>query len=241
MAESVHLRALPIGSSTTWNLPRHTVVVRITHWINTLTFFALLTSGTAILLAHPRLYWGETGAFGSPALIELLLPLNLDQSGWGRSLHFLAAWVCVLNGAVYFFSGLASRHFMTNMVPPREDLAGGAVLSKLSDALHWRKAREEESAAYNGVQRLTYLGVVFLLFPLMIVTGLAMSPAVTSVVPAIVELFGGYQSSRTVHFFVTDLLVLFLIVHVAMVCLAGFRLRMRAMIMGHSARAKERI
>src|SRR5215471_10582433 len=90
---------------------RHAALVRVTHWIHTMSFLALLISGTAILLAHPRLYWGETGGYGSPALIELPLPLNLDQSGWGRSLHFLAAWVCVGNGIVYVISGVVSRHF----------------------------------------------------------------------------------------------------------------------------------
>jgi thiosulfate reductase cytochrome b subunit len=193
------------------NTPRHTVLVRITHWINTFGFLALVASGVAILLAHPRLYWGETGAFGSPALIELPLPLNTDHSGWGRSLHFLAAWVCVLNGAAYTLSGLLTHHFRRNMLPVR---VGG------------------ESETYNVLQRMTYLLVVFVLFPLMIVTGLAMSPAVTAVLPAIVGIFGGHQSARTVHFFATNVLVLFLIVHVAMVCREGFTSRMDAMIAG---------
>ena len=76
---------------------RHSLLVRVTHWLNSFVFLALVVSGAAILLAHPRLYWGETGAFGSPAWIELPLPLNLYQTGWGRSLHFLAAWISVLN------------------------------------------------------------------------------------------------------------------------------------------------
>ena len=190
-------------------MTRHTLLVRITHWINSLTLLALVTSGGAILLAHPRLYWGETGAFGSPALIELPLPLNLDQSGWGRSLHFLAAWVCVLNGAAYVLSGLASRHFTTNM------------------------------AAYSTRQRGSYLVVIFLLVPLMVMTGLAMSPAVTAAMPFIVQMFGGYQSSRTIHFFVTNLLLLFVLGHVVMVVLAGFRDQMRGMITGQRTPAKE--
>ena len=223
------------------NPPRHTVLVRITHWVNTLSFLALVASGAAILLAHPRLYWGETGAFGSPALIELPLPLNMDQSGWGRSLHFLAAWVCVLNGSVYVLSGLVSRHFRTNMLPARVDVARRPILRQLSNALLWRKPGEEESMTYNVVQRLAYLAVVFVLFPLMIITGLAMSPAVMAAVPAIVEIFGGHQSARTVHFFVTNLLVMFLIVHVAMVYLAGFRSRMRAMITGRGTATQEHI
>src|SRR5580704_5451 len=87
--------------------PRHSAVVRITHWINTLSFFGLLVSGIAILLAHPRLYWGETGSVGTPSLLDLPLPFLLTgQSGWGRYLHFLSAWACVLNGTLYVLSGL---------------------------------------------------------------------------------------------------------------------------------------
>ena len=179
---------------------RHTALVRITHWIHTLSFIALLVSGAAILIAHPRLYWGETGAMGSPSLIDLPLPFNLDQSGWGRSLHFLAAWICVGNGIVYAISGLLKRHF----------------------------------GMYNPLQRLAYLALVCILFPLMIVTGLAMSPAVTAALPMIVEIFGGHQSARTVHFFTTDILLLFLIAHVTMVYRSGFRSKMRGMITGDS-------
>ena len=84
-------------------------------------------------------------------------------------------------------------------------------------------------------KQLTYLVVVFLLFPLMIWTGLAMSPAITSVFPSVVTVFGGQQSARTIHFFVTNFLVLFLLVHIAMLCITGFRTRMRAMITGHGS------
>jgi len=241
MAELAQVGALPAQSHVALRSPRHSVVVRITHWVNFLAFLALLTSGVAILLAHPRLYWGETGAFGSPALIELPLPLNLDQSGWGRSLHFLAAWLCVLNGAVYLVSGMTSHHFKTHIVPHRAEIALNPILKKVSDAVHWRKPSEKEQTTYNVLQRITYLTVVFALFPLMIVTGLAMSPAVTAAIPVIVEIFGGYQSARTVHFLVTDLLVLFLIIHVAMVRLAGFWNRTRPMITGRGARAAESI
>ena len=181
---------------------RHTAIVRLTHWVNTLAFLTLVVSGAAILLAHPRLYWGETGAFGSPSLIDLPLPLNLEQSGWGRSLHFLSAWICVVNGAAYVCSGLVLGHFKT--MP----------------------------AIYSGVQRSAYLIVVFALLPLMIISGLAMSPAVTAALPIFVRILGGYQSSRTIHFFVTNILVVFLLAHVTMVYLAGFRSRMRGMITG---------
>src|SRR5215831_7012113 len=97
---------------------RRPAAVRVTHWINALSFLFLLVSGVAILLAHPRLYWGETGSLGTPSLIDLPLPFVLvGQSGWGRSMHFLAAWVSVLNGLVYAITGLATRHFRRSLAP----------------------------------------------------------------------------------------------------------------------------
>ena len=83
--------------------------MRVTHWINLVSFIALVVSGIAILLAHPRFYWGETGSVGTRSLIDLPLPFVLTgQTGWGRSLHFLSAWICVLNGAAYL---LARPHY----------------------------------------------------------------------------------------------------------------------------------
>ena len=90
---------------------RHSLLVRTTHWINFLSFLALAVSGVAILIAHPRFYWGETGYFDTPAAFELPLRVNLDQTGWGRDLHFLAAWITVTNGVIYLVWGLLSRHF----------------------------------------------------------------------------------------------------------------------------------
>lgn len=183
-------------------IARHTLLVRVTHWVNAVSFLALLVSGGAILLAHPRLYWGEAGGFGGDALLDLPLPLDMDQSGWGRSLHFLAAWICVANGLLYTVSGMSRQHF------------GKGFLS-----------------VYDALQRGTYRVIVFIFFPLMIATGLSMSPAVTSAVP-IVGIFGGYQSARTIHFFVTDLLVVFVAVHIAMVYRSGFRKRLREITIG---------
>jgi thiosulfate reductase cytochrome b subunit len=215
--------------------------VRVTHWIHTGSFIVLVLSGIAILLAHPRLYWGETGAVGTPSLIDLPLPfvLKVPIRGPGRYLHFLSAWVCVLTGLLYVLSGLFTRHFRKNLVPGKTDLGWKPIMRVVSNHLRLKRPTEEESQSYNVLQRLTYLAVVFLLFPLIIITGLAMSPAVTSVFPVIVNVFGGQQSARTIHFFVSATLVLFLLVHIAMVCLAGFKNRMRAMITGRAASGKE--
>jgi len=184
---------------------RHSAVVRATHWINTLSFVGLVISGFAILLAHPRFYWGETGNVGTPSLFDLPLPFVLTgQTGWGRSLHFLSAWACVLNGTVYVISGFLSRHF------------------------------SEGQAVYENAQRRTYAIVVFVLFPAVIWTGLAMSPAVTSVMPLLATGLGGQQSARTIHFFVSDALFLFLLLHVTMVFRNGFIRLVRGMITGRA-------
>ena len=241
MAESAYLPRLAVQNSDVLDSPRHSALVRVTHWIHTFSFLGLLLSGVAILLAHPRLYWGETGAVGTPSLIDLPLPFVLDVPirGPGRYLHFLSAWVCVLTGLLYVLSGLFTRHFQKNLVPRKTDLGWKPIMRVVSNHMHLKRPTEEESQSYNVLQRLTYLAVVFLLLPLIIVTGLAMSPAITSVFPAIVTVFGGQQSARTIHFFVAAALVLFLIVHIAMVCLAGFKNRMRAMITGRAVAEKE--
>jgi thiosulfate reductase cytochrome b subunit len=240
MAESAYLSGVAIQNSEVLDSPRHSVLVRVTHWIQTLSFVALVLSGIAILLAHPRLYWGETGALGTPSLIDLPLPFVLDVPirGPGRYLHFLSAWVFVLTGLLYVLSGFFTRHFQKNLVPSKTDFGWKPILRVVSNHVRLRRPSEEESRTYNVLQRLTYLAVVFLLSPLIIVTGLAMSPAVTSVFPVIVNVFGGQQSARTIHFFVSVALVLFLLVHIAMVCLAGFKNRVRAMITGRTAAGK---
>jgi thiosulfate reductase cytochrome b subunit len=239
MGDSAYLPGLAIQLPDVLDSSRHSALVRVTHWIHTLSFFALLVSGIAILIAHPRLYWGETGAVGAPALLDLPIPFTFGQSGWGRYLHFLSAWVSVLNGSLYAVSGLFDQHFCKHLLPARADLAWGPIWRALSDHVRLRRPGKEASDSYNVLQRLAYLAVVFVLFPLMIVTGLAMSPAITSVFPAAVNVFGGQQSARTIHFFVAGFLVLFLLVHIAMVCLAGFGNRMRAMITGHNVVRKE--
>ena len=195
---------------------RHSALVRVTHWLTAGSFIALTISGVAILLAHPRLYWGETGAVGTPSLIDLPLPFLLTgQSGWGRYLHFLSAWIAVLTGTAYVLGGMRARHFRQDLFTPAQP------------------------AKYNTAQRITYAAVVFVLFPLMIWTGLAMSPAVTSVLPVLVTSVGGQQSARTIHFIVASLLVVFVVGHIVMVALAGFSRHVGAMILGGEASAPE--
>jgi thiosulfate reductase cytochrome b subunit len=217
-----------------------------------LCFVALLVSGVEILISHPRFYWGEIGNVLSTPLFKLPIPSsrNLvptgygyvlpDQNGWSRYLHFQAAWIAVLTGLLYVISSLFTGHLRKNLLPGQADLSWKAFSTTIAKHLRFERPSEAEVGSYNVLQRLTYLLVIFVLFPLVIWTGLAMSPAFVSAVPATVTLLGGQQSARTIHFFVSLFLLLFVVVHVVMVCVAGFRSRMRAMITGRAGKDMER-
>src|SRR3989441_1100462 len=142
---------------------RHSAAVRVTHWITAISFVGLLVSGIAILIAHPRLYWGETGALGGPSLIDLPIPFMIGHSGWGRYLHFLSAWVCVLTGLFYVLSGFWTRHFRRELMPSKADLSWRSIARVVSDHVRLKRRTDEQSRAYNVLQRLSYAAVVFLL------------------------------------------------------------------------------
>jgi thiosulfate reductase cytochrome b subunit len=157
-----------------------------------------------------------------------------DQNGWSRSLHFQAAWILILTGLLYVVFSVFTRHFQKDLFPSQAGLSWREISRILANHLRFKRPDDHDAWSYNVLQRLTYLFVVFVLFPLVIWTGLAMSPAIASVWPAVVTALSGQQSARTLHFFVSVLLVLFLLIHVAMVYLAGFKDRMRAMITGRA-------
>ena len=225
----------------------------MTHWITVISFIALLVTGVEILISHPRFYWGEVGNSRTPPLFKIPIPSSRatvptdyryvlpDQNGWSRYLHFEAAWALVLTGVFYLIAGLSTRHFRKDLFPSSKAMTWRAFRSVI--AKHLRLAppqNEAESRSYNVLQRVTYLLVIFFLFPLVIWTGLAMSPAFNAAMPWVVNSLGGRQSARTLHFFVSVSLVLFLLVHVAMVLLSGFARRMREMITGGPALPEER-
>ena len=244
MADSTWVPSLAAAVAATTNARRHSAVVRITHWITMLCFFALLLTGIEILISHPRFYWGETGNVMSPSLFDLPIPASRggvktgygfvlpDQNGWSRALHFQAGWALVLTGIFYAAASFLTGHFRKDLLPSRADLSWPVLSKTIADHLRFKRPSEAEAWSYNVLQRIAYMVVIFVLFPLIIWTGLAMSPAVASALPFTVTVFGGQQSARTIHFFVTLSLVLFVLVHVMMVILAGFRNRMRAMITG---------
>ena len=237
----------PVGAQRETTEPsgwRHSGLVRVTHWVTTLSFLFLLITGVEILISHPRFYWGETGNVNIRPLFKLPIPSSRDtvptrygyvlpdQNGWSRYLHFQSAWVAVLTGLIYVGVGFLNGHFRRNLLPVSSDRSLKGLASDFARHLRFRRPRAEEAASYNVVQRSAYLLVIFVLFPLVIGTGLAMSPAVEGVFPGAVAVLGGRQSARTIHFFVSIVLVLFLLVHVLMVYLAGFTRRVGAMITG---------
>jgi len=225
--------------------PRHSALVRLTHWITTLCFFALLVTGMEIVVSHPRFYWGETGNSLTTPLFRIPIPSSRstvpsgynyvlpDQNGWSRSLHFQSAWILVLTGLLYVTSGLLSGHLRRDLVPSKPQRSWQAITTTLRD--HLRFKRPTETDTYNVLQRLTYLAVVFVLFPMAIWTGLAMSPAFVSAFPSTVILLGGQQSARTLHFILSLTLTLFVAGHVVMVALAGFKARLLSMLTGTPA------
>ena len=239
---------------------RHARWVRLSHWIITLSVFALAFSGFEILMVHPRLYWGKAGNDLTPALLELPISRNykhggydeerpffaasngpvsanrtyeiFNQNGWGRSLHFLAAWFLVLPGIGYLLAGLVGGHFRSHLWPRVKDLSPRLVWRDIGEHLRFRIPPARGGPHYGLLQKCAYSFVVFVAAPLMILTGLTMSPAVTSAFPALLRLFGGYQSARTIHFFTSVTVVLFVIAHVVMVVKSGFRRQIRAMTVG---------
>lgn len=239
---------------------RHQRWVKATHWIGTLSFITLAFTGVVILMAHPRLYWGETGNDLTPALIELPISRNykhggwdqkesifpdqgspisanrtydiFNKNGWGRSLHFLAAWFLVIVGVAYLLAGFFTGHFRRHIVPRSTELRPTLFLHDLGDHLRMRIRNATGGPQYGLMQKCSYFMVVFLALPLIVLTGLAMSPAITAGYPFLLRLFGGYQSARTIHFFAFVILLLFLFVHVLMIIKSGFRRQMRAMTIG---------
>ena len=170
---------------------------------------------------------GEAADRGFPAWTTL--PSDQDLTG-GRSWHFFFAWAFVLNGIAYLLYGLVSGQLRLRVIPSRDQIRhfGASVWEHLT----LRFPQGDEAKRYNVIQKLTYLVVLFVLLPVQVLAGLAMSPAMNAAFPFLLTLFDGRQSARTVHFVVAGLLVLFVVVHVALVLLSGFWNNMRGMLTG---------
>ena len=225
-------RAAGVSTDRASRSVRHLAVVRVTHWIFATGVLGLIASGSGILISHPRFYWGETGSVLEPSLIDLPLPMIIGPSVWMRPPHFFFAWFLVLGALVYVIGGLVTQHLRKDLLPAKADLGWRPITSVIWDHVRWKRTSADEAWTYNVVQRLTYLGVLFVLFPGIVWTGLAMSFTVTSVFPFLATWLGGHQSARTLHFVFASLLLIFFLVHMAMLVLVGFRAHVRAMITG---------
>jgi thiosulfate reductase cytochrome b subunit len=183
-----------------------------------------------------------TGVLGLPHDTEwgvrsFTIPLRMvfppsTELGLARGWHFLMAWVLVINAVIYVLYGFASGHFFRNFLPTREQLRPKPVVGELWNHLRLHRHRGQEARRYNLLQKLSYIVVVFVLVPAAVLSGLTMSNTITAVFPQLFDLFGGRQSARTVHFFVTVMLVLFVLVHVFQIVVAGFINEMRSMVSG---------
>ncbi len=190
------------------------------------------TFKTTGILGVSRNAGGEVVQRGFPRWVTLPSWRNLAL---GRRWHFFFAWAFVTNLLVYLLAGLASGHFWRDLLPSLRQLRPRALLHDIADHLRLKFPRGEAARHFNPLQKLSYLGVVFVLLPLMVLTGLAMSPGMDALLPWLVDLFGGRQSARTIHFIAAGLITLFVFVHVAMVLLAGPVNELRAMITGRFA------
>lgn len=166
----------------------------------------------------------------------LTLP-GYPDLGAGRAWHFFFAWILVFNGAAYGAYLLASGRLGSLLLPSLAELR--RVPRSVLDHMRLRFAHGEDAAGYNVLQKLAYLTVIFLLVPGMLVTGLAMSPAMDAVFPFLTSVLGR-QTMRTLHFLCAGSLVLFVFVHLAMVVAAGPVNEVRSMITGWFALPKSR-
>jgi len=249
----------PNQTSISENIP-HKRWVKGAHWIITLSFFALAFTGVEMVMVHPRFYWGEVGNDLTPALFELPVSRNyqhggwdksvaffenasspmsagrtydiFNQNGWGRSLHFLAGWFLLIPGLIYFIAGIFTGHFKNHLLPQANEFSLRLFWNDIINHLRMRIPSATNGPHYGLLQKSSYVFVIFFLMPLIVMTGMTMSPAITAAYPFLLKLFLGAQSARTIHFVASSALLLFLIVHVVMVIKSGFKKQIRAMTIG---------
>lgn len=219
--------------------------VRLWHWLNALSVFVMLMSGMMILNAHPRLYWGKYGANPDHAWLELpnfpgadvpfppllTIPSSYDLAA-ARQWHFFFAWVLVVSLAGFLLYAVTSRHLPRDLWLRREERSPRHLWHDIKAHAALRFPIGEAARAYNPLQKIAYLTVLLGLLPLVILTGLTMSPALNAAFPVLLDLFGGRQSARSIHFLCASGLAAFIAVHLLMVLLAGPLNELRSMVTG---------
>jgi thiosulfate reductase cytochrome b subunit len=170
---------------------------------------------------------GASAAVAFPSWITIPSHYSLAEA---REWHFFFAWLLVINGTVYLVWSIASRHLRRNLAPTRTDWI--SIGASIRDHLRFRHPQGEAARDYNVLQKLAYLSVIFILLPLTVLAGWAMSPWLNSVLPGWVDVFGGRQSARSIHFIVAWLLTAFVAIHVFEVLVSGAWNQMRSMVTG---------
>lgn len=217
---------------------RHRLSTRLWHWLNFLCVTVLLMSGLGIFNAHPRLYWGQYGANFDHAWLVLerfpgwaTIPGHYSLA-MSRRWHLAFALVFAFALLLYMLWSLANRHIGRDLAIKRDDLRPGQLWQDIRDHARLRFPAGKAALRYNVLQKLSYVGLIFVFLPALILTGLTMSPGMNAAWPWLVDLFGGRQSARSIHFIAAFLMLAFFIVHIVMVVLAGPFNEVRSMITG---------
>jgi Ni/Fe-hydrogenase b-type cytochrome subunit len=215
---------------------RHRLATRVWHWINAVAVFVLLMSGLTISNAHPQLYWGHFGANLDTPWLKLprfpgwmTIPSEYNLA-FARHWHFAFAWVLAVGLLIFLLLSLFNRHLKTDIALSRAEVAPHHLWEDIKK--HARFDFHETEARYNPLQKITYSLVLFGLIPLAILTGLTMSPGMNAAWPWLIDLFGGRQSARSLHFIAATGLFAFIVVHLILVILAGPINEVRSMITG---------
>lgn len=193
--------------------------------------------GVTDVLGHEFITTGWLGASRGPdgVLVQRGFPswATIPDAQWlamGRRWHLFFAWVFVINGLAYVAWSVWSRHLAHDLSPDRNDWR--SIGRSIKDHLLFRHPAGEEEKHYNVLQKLTYLIVIFVLLPLMVVSGWSMSPWLNAVIAGWVDVFGGRQSGRTIHFIIAWVLMAFVFIHVFEVIVSGAWNHLRSMITG---------
>lgn len=211
---------------------RHRLATRLWHWLNAVTIVVMIGSGIGILNAHPRLYWGRYGANFDHAWLDLRPWSGFLHSGWvtipagynlaiSRRWHLLFALVLAFGLLAFMIASLTNRHFQRDLRVRAKEVGPRHLWADALAHLRLDFHNPDDPAAYNILQKLAYVAAIFVLIPLMIFTGLAMSPGIDAAWPWLLDVFGGRQSARSIHFIAASGIVLFVIVHLTLVILAG--------------------
>lgn len=173
---------------------------------------------------------GMSGPAANPSFVgfpgAVTIPSFRDLAT-GRVVHFFFGWIFVAALFIWFLASFVNGHLRRDILPKGRDIIG---LPR--DAIDHARLRLHHGRSYSPLQKLSYFAVFFVLFPLIILTGLTMSPGMDAAWPWLLDIFGGRQTARTIHFVVMVLLVLFFVVHIIMVLLAGPLNELRSMITG---------